>query len=429
MLPLNLALILNILSGSRSTVNMDVENTRRDFPTLEASTVYFDNACMSLKPMQVIKKINEYYMEYPSCHGRSTYKLATRLNDEINLARSTVQKFIGAKRAEEIIFTRNTTESINLIAHTFDLKTGDIVLTTDKEHNSNLLPWIYMKKQKGINLQVLKSSSGNTFDLDTFEKTLKEKIKNSQRVKLIAFGHTSNIDGVTIPAKQIIKIAHEHGIMVLLDGAQAAPHIEINVKDLDVDFYAFSGHKMLGPSGIGVLYGKYDLLKSMPQFMVGGETVYDSTYDDYKVEELPMKFEAGLQNYSGIVGLGEACKYLSKIGLANVKKQEVYLNKIVTEGLKEEINNQSVKLIGPKDPELRGGIFNFTLQDFDSHEAAMMLDKTYNISLRAGAHCCHAWYNSNQIKNSVRASMYFYNTKKEADIFIGAVKEILELRR
>ena len=242
-------------------------------------------------------------------------------------------------------------------------------------------------------------------------------------------GHTSNIDGVTIPAKQIIKTAHQHGAMVLLDGAQAAPHIEINVKDLDVDFYAFSGHKMLGPSGTGILYGKRELLKSMPQFMVGGETVYDSTYDDYKIEELPMKFEAGLQNYSGIVGLGEACNYLSKIGLSNIKKQEVALNKIITEGLKEEINNESLKLIGPKDPELRGGIFNFILKDFDSHEVAMIMDKTYNIALRAGAHCCHAWYNSNQIKNSIRASMYFYNTKKEADIFTNAVKEILELRR
>ena len=408
---------------------MDMEKTRKDFPTLETSTIYFDSACMSLKPIQVIKKINEYYMEYPSCHGRSTYKLATRLNNEINAARLAVQKFINAKHIEEIIFTRNTTESINLIAHSFDLKDSDVVITTDKEHNSNLLPWIYLKKQKNINLQILKSSSDNTFDINKFEEKLKEKAKNGERIKLISLGHTSNIDGVTIPAKQIIKTAHQHGAMVLLDGAQAAPHIEINVKDLDVDFYAFSGHKMLGPSGTGILYGKRELLKSMPQFMVGGETVYDSTYDDYKIEELPMKFEAGLQNYSGIVGLGEACNYLSKIGLSNIKKQEVALNKIITEGLKEEINNESLKLIGPKDPELRGGIFNFILKDFDSHEVAMIMDKTYNIALRAGAHCCHAWYNSNQIKNSIRASMYFYNTKKEADIFTNAVKEILELRR
>jgi cysteine desulfurase / selenocysteine lyase len=408
---------------------MDMENTRKDFPTLQTSTVYFDNACMSLKPMSVIKKVHEYYMEYPSCHGRSTYKLAARLNDEINLARVAIQKFIGAKRAEEIIFTRNTTESINLIAHTFDLKAGDVVLTTDKEHNSNLLPWIYMKKQNNINYQVLKSSSDNTFDLTNFEATLKEKIKNGEKIKLISLVHTSNIDGVTIPAKQIIKMAHEYGAMVLLDGAQAVPHMDVNVKDLDVDFYAFSGHKMLGPSGMGILYGKHELLKALPQFMVGGETVYDSTYEDYKIEELPMKFEAGLQNYSGIVGLGEACKYLSKIGLSNIKKQELALNKIVTEGLKEERDNGSLKLIGPKDPELRGGIFNFTLNNFDSHEVAIMMDKTYNIALRAGAHCCHSWYNSHQIKNSIRASMYFYNTKKEAELFVDAVKEILELRR
>ena len=408
---------------------MDIENTRKDFPILKSDIVYFDNACMSLKPMQVINKMNEYYLEYPSCHGRSNYKIATRLNDEIDLARAAVQKFIGAKRVEEVIFTRNTTESINLIANTFDLKAGDVVLTTDKEHNSNLLPWIYLKERKNIDHQIIRSSSDNTFDMNSFEELLNENKKKGKKVKLISLGHTSNIDGVTIPAKQIIKMAHEHGALVLLDGAQAAPHMEIKVKDLDVDFYAFSGHKMLGPSGTGVLYGKYDLLRSLPQFLVGGETVSDSTYDDYKVEELPMKFEAGLQNYSGIVGLGDACRYLSKVGLSNVKKQEAYLNKIITEGLKEEINNESVKLIGPKDPELRGGIFNFTLNGFDSHEAAMMMDKTHNIALRAGAHCCHAWYNSTGIKNSIRASLYFYNTEQEATNFINAVKEILELRR
>ncbi|MEI6093447.1 MAG: cysteine desulfurase [bacterium] len=408
---------------------MDIENIRKDFPTFKTNTVYFDNACMSLKPMQVINKINEYYMEYPACHGRSTYKMAARLNNEINTARAAIQKFIGAKRTEEIIFTSNATESINLIANTLDLKDGDIILSTDKEHNSNLLPWIYISKKKNIKHQTIMSLSDNTFDLNKFEEIMNENTKNGKKVKLISLVHTSNIDGVTIPAKQIIKIAHKHGALVMLDGAQAIPHIEVNVKDLDVDFYAFSGHKMLGPSGTGVLYGKYDLLNALPQFMVGGETVYDSTYDSYKVEELPMKFEAGLQNYSGIVGLGEACKYLSKIGLSNVKRQEASLNKIITEGLKEEINNESIKLIGPKDPDLRGGIFNFILKDIDSHEAAMMMDKTYNIALRSGAHCCHSWYNSRQIKNSIRASVYFYNTKKEAELFIGAVKEILELRR
>jgi cysteine desulfurase/selenocysteine lyase len=406
-----------------------MENIRNDFPTLKSDVVYFDNACMALKPMQVINKMNEYYLEYPSCHGRSNHKLAARLNDEINIARAAVQKFIGAKRAEEVIFTRNTTESINLVANTLDLKAGDVVMTSDKEHNSNLLPWIYLKQKKNIDHQIIRSSSDNTFDMGNFEKLLNENKKNGKKVKLISLVHTSNMDGVTTPAKQIIKTAHEHGIIVMLDGAQSAPHIEVKVRDLDVDFYAFSGHKMLGPSGTGVLYGKYDLLNSLPQFLVGGETVYDSTYDNYKVEELPMKFEAGLQNYSGIIGLGEACRYLSKIGFSNVKKQESYLNKLVTDGLKDEITNGNVKLIGPRDPELRGGIFNFTLKGFDPHEAAMMMDKTYNIALRAGAHCCHAWYNSTQIMNSIRASMYFYNTEKEAKIFINAVKEILDLRR
>ncbi|MBT3395263.1 cysteine desulfurase [archaeon] len=380
---------------------MNVEKIRKDFPIFEKKKfIYFDNACMPLRPKVVIDKINEYYTEYPACAGRSYHDFGTRLTDEVANARDLVKKFIGAKKAKEIIFTKNATESINLVANSFKFNS---VLTSDREHNSNLLPW-----QK-FDHDVVKSKKDFSFDLESFS----DKVKNFDIVSMV---HTSNLEGYSLPVKEIIKIAHEQGAKVLLDGAQSVPHKEINVRKLDVDFLAFSGHKMLGPNGVGVLYGKEELLDGMKPFILGGETVSDSTYDSYKLEELPHKFEAGLQNYPGILGLGSAAKYLMKIGRNNIEKHENML--------KSKIDIEGVEKIGHVG---ESGIFNFNIPGKGAHEVAMMLSASKNIMIRSGAHCMHSWFNSRNLEGSARASFYLYNTLEEIDTFVEELEKIKKL--
>ncbi len=401
-------------------MSLNTERIRGDFPVLDKKingkpVIYFDNACMTLRPRQVIEKVREYYEEYPSCGERSLHKLGKRVDEEVENARKLLKKFINAKRIEEIVFTKNTTEGINLVANSLRFERGDIVLTTDKEHNSNLLPWQRLVP-KGVKHKIVESGEDNTFSIENFENMM------SRNVRLVSVVHTSNLDGVTSPVKEIVKIAKDYGAKVLLDGAQSVPHREVDVKKLRVDFLAFSGHKMLGPSGIGVLYGKKELLDELQTFIVGGGTVIDTTHYEAKFEELPQKFEAGLQNYAGIIGLGEAVRYLMKIGKENIKKHEVMLNKIITDNLAE-----IVELIGPKDPEKRGGIFSFNLRGVNPHEIAMMLDEMENVCVRSGAHCVHSWFNSHNLEGSVRASLYLYNTREECEKFAETVKRIADL--
>ncbi|MBT7903685.1 aminotransferase class V-fold PLP-dependent enzyme [Candidatus Woesearchaeota archaeon] len=404
---------------------MNLKKIRADFPLFERKirgkpVVYFDNACMSLKPQQVINAQNEYYEDFPGCAGRSAHKISGEVNDAVYKARKSVQKILNSKKSEEIIFTRNTSESINLIAHSLELKKGDIVIQTDKEHNSNLMPWLLKSKAGQIKKIVMKSDKNNEFNLDSFQEKM-SNLKN--KVKLISMVHSSNLDGTTIPAKEIIKIAHENGALVLLDAAQSTPHKEVNVKKLDVDFLACSGHKMLGPSGIGALYGKAHLLNKLKPFIVGGETVSETTYDSYELEPIPEKFEAGLQNYSGMIGFGAACDYLQKIGFRSIQKQELKLNKLMTDSLLPEI--KELTLIGPNDPKLRGGIFNFNVKDMDPHQIAIIMDQSENIMMRSGAHCVHSWFNAHKLNGSARASMYFYNTEEEVELFCETLKKIL----
>ena len=335
---------------------MNIEKIREDFPVLKKDVIYFDSACMSLKPRQVVDKINEYYNEYPSCAGRSVHKLGLRLDKELDEARKTVQKFIGAKKTSEVVFSKNTSESINLIANSFKF---DKVLLTDREHNSNLLPW--RKFKYGI----LKSKEDYTFDLEKFS----EAVKNYD---LISFAYTSNIDGYTLPIKEIIKIAHDNKAKVHLDAAQAVPHKEVNVRKLDADFLTFSGHKMLGPTGTGVMFAKEKILDEMKPFLIGGETVVDSNYDSYVLEKLPHRFEAGLQNYAGILGFGEAVKYLSKVGMSDIENHEKKLVSAV---------DTKVKEVGFKGER---GIFNFNVPGIYHHEVAGILDSSKNIMVRSG---------------------------------------------
>jgi cysteine desulfurase/selenocysteine lyase len=395
---------------------MDLTKIRNDFPILRNVGIYFDNACQSLRPQSVIDAITSYYIDYSACAGRSSHHLAEIVTHKYEESRQIVANFLNAKRKEEIVFTRNTTEGINLIAHSLGFKKGDVVVTSDKEHNSNLIPWQILKEKIGIKHIIIPSKIDNTFDLEAYEKVL-----NNNKVKLVSFGMTSNLDGVTIPAKEIIAIAHKAGVLVLLDGAQAVPHQKIDVQDLDIDFLAFSGHKMLGPSGTGVIYGKYMLLENLEPFMTGGDTVSESTYLSHKFLPPPEKFEAGLQDYAGVIGLAEAVKYINKIGFDFVKKQELLLNKYITDELQ---NISGLKVIGPIDPSKRAGIISFYIENIDHHQIALMLDETAKIMVRSGQHCVHSWFNAKKIAGSARASFYFYNSLDEAKIFVKELKKI-----
>jgi cysteine desulfurase/selenocysteine lyase len=399
---------------------MDLKRIRQDFPILRNSAehkpyVYFDNACQSLRPQVVIDAVQDYYVKMSACSGRSMHQLAAAVTQSCDQARSRVAKFLNAARKEEIIFTRNTTEGINLVSNSLELHAGDVVLLSDKEHNSNLIPWQLQVQRRGIVIKIIPSHADNTFDLDAFSRLLDDK------VKLVSLGFTSNLDGVTIPAAEIIKRAHKNGSLVLLDAAQTAPHQTINVKSLDVDFLAFSGHKLLGPSGTGVLYGKYRLLEQLQPFMVGGETVATSTYESCEFLPLPERLEAGLQDYAGIIGLGAAVEYLQGVGFDAIQKQERLLNEIVTDGI---VKVPGLSLIGPQDAKLRGGIVTFYLEGVDSHRVALMLDQMDTVMVRSGQHCVHSWFNAHQIKGSVRASLYFYNTEEEAARFLDNLNKI-----
>ena len=399
---------------------MDLKKVRQDFPILQEYSggkliTYFDNACQSLRPKAVVDAIDQYYYKSSACSGRSMHRLGTEVTHNCDQVRERVAKFLNASKKEEIIFTRNTTEGINLVANSFAWQKDDVVLISDKEHNSNLIPWQILAKKRGVILKIVPFREDNTFNLPAFEQLLDKK------VKLVSLGYTSNLDGVSIPAEEIIRKAHQNGSLVLLDAAQAAPRRQINVSALDVDFLALSGHKMLGPSGIGVLYGKYQLLEQLEPFLVGGATVFSSTYDSCQFLPPPEKFEAGLQDYAGIIGLGAAVKYLEGIGFETIEKQELLLNEYITAQIS---NIPKLRLIGPADPKLRSGIVSFYIEDIDSHRIALMLDQMAGIMVRSGQHCVHSWFNAHRIEGSVRASVYFYNTQEEAELFVNCVHKI-----
>ncbi len=408
---------------------MDIDKIRQDFPILNKMIegkpiVYLDSACMSLRPRQVIDAMDEYYYEYPGCGGRSIHKISVKVSSKIDEAREKVKRFINAKESSEIIFTKNTTEGLNLVAYSLvysgKLKKGDIVLTTDREHNSNLVPWRFLNKMWGIEHRIVESNIDNTFNLENFNKIMAEE---GNRIKLVSMVHISNFDGITIPVEEISKIAYENGAMVMLDGAQSAAHRSLDLQKLGVDFFALSIHKMCGPSGVGILYGKKELLDEMEPVIVGGDTVQNVTFDEVKFSSSPQKFEAGLQNYAGQIGAGAAVEYLKNIGMENINEHEHKLNMIMSEKL---LKIPGLNLIGPEDPALRSGILSFNIEDLNSHDLAMILDDQYNIMIRSGMHCVHAWFNAHNIDGAARASVYLYNTEDEVKFFGEKLEEIVE---
>lgn len=408
---------------------MDVAKIRKDFPCLVEERngmppVYFDNACMTLKPLPVISAINEYYHKFPACGGeRSSHWFSNMVDERVENAREAIRRFINAKSTKEIIFTKNTTEAINLLAYSFRFKKRDVVLTTDKEHNSNLCPWKMLEEKGLIKHGVVLGNPDNTFNIARLKESL------SEDVRLIAMVHTSNLDGYTIPAKEIIGLSHNNGSLVMLDASQSVPHRKMDVQGLDVDFLAFSIHKMLGPS-LGVLYGKEELLRELKPFLVGGDTVVDTFLDKPPIYlEPPHKFEAGLQDYSGIIGGGVACNYLSSIGFENIEKQESDLNEFLTRHI---LRYDDIEIIGPSDAKKRGGILTILIKRLGIGDISERLDKKGNIMTRSGTFCVNSWFNARKINRSLtalRVSLYFYNTKEECEIFLKAFEEIMDETR
>jgi len=403
-------------------MTLDTAKIRELFPALQVQVkkkpvIYLDNACMSLKPIPVIEAMNDYYYSYPGCHGRTTYYFGRRTTEEYDRARERLARLINAPQSKELIFVRNTSEGLNLIANSLPFSEGDIVVTTNVEHNSNLLPWQVLKRRRGVEHIIVKLEEDLTFDRSAFVDAM------SSNVRLVSVAHTSNLTGVTMPVKEIAEIAHKNGALVMVDAAQSVAHSKVDVQDLGIDILVFSVHKMMGPTGVGALWAKEEVLNKMEPFLVGGETVLNTFYDSYVPAGLPDRFEAGLQNYAGAIGAGVAAEYLMDLGPDEVHEHEVALNRIMTDML---MGIDGLRIIGPKNPELRGGILNVSVDGMKALEIARILDQTCNIMVRAGYLCVHSWYNACDLPHSIRASVYVYNTPAECELFAQVLTQLIK---
>ena len=396
---------------------------RQDFPTLEGENppIYLDNACMTLRPKPVIEAIRSYYEESPGCGGRSVHRYATTVSRKMMNCRKKMADLFNANESNEIIFTKNATHSLNQVAKGLSWNKGDVVLTTDREHNSNLVPWLQLEEEQGIDHRVIKSNDDNTFNLENFENACAEAGSN---LKMVSLSHVGNLDGIATPVKHAAKIAKDFGALVCIDGAQSTPHMKVDVQDLGIDFMAFSIHKMMGPSGMGGLWGRMDLLEGMRSITSGGSTVDTSHYDSLTWSKPPARFEGGLGNYAGILGTSAAIDYISNIDLDAVHEHEVSLNRVMTSILKD-VNG--LRIIGPEDPSQRGGICSILLDNIDAHDIAILLDEAASVMVRSGMHCVHSWFNAKGIdRGSLRASAYLYNTEDEVKLFAETLVEAVE---
>ena len=397
---------------------MDTESIRRDFPTVrDGRGIYLDNACQTLRPDCVIDAVTEYYREYPACGGRSVHSMATRVSMAIDESREAMASFFGSKDPDCFVFTKNCTEGMNTVARGFGLRKGDVVVTGGAEHNSNHVQWLAMQQEVGIRRRIAGTDPEGRFDMDSFLSCL------DGDVKLVSVGHVSNVTGCAVPLKDIVREAHDRGIPVLADGAQAAPHMKVDLEALDVDFYCASLHKMLAPSGVGMMYGRKEMLERLRPLEYGGGTVGLTTYDSVTMASPPDRFEAGLSNYAGIVGVKPALDYLSRIGMDEVSAHDTRLQRLLQ---KETEDIPGLSVVGPDDPDERGGVFSFNIRGLTSHDIAMMADSMAGIMIRSGMHCAHPFYVSRGLDGSARASTYLYNSMEEIDIFTDTVRHIAE---
>lgn len=394
------------------------DDYRKDFPLLrDSNVIYFDNAATTQKPQCVIDAVNDYYKKDNSNPLRGVYDLSVRATEDYENARETVAEFIGAKDRREVIFTRNATESINLVAFSYgryNINKDDEVVITIAEHHSNIIPWQQLCREKGAILKYIYCDKDGKLDVEDIKKVINSK------TKILSITQVSNVLGVVNDIKSIVKIAHDNGAIVLVDGSQSVPHMVVDVQDLNVDFLAFSGHKMMGPMGIGVLYGKSNILEDMNPFLTGGEMIEYVTEQFATFDDIPHKFEAGTVNCGGAVGLDAAIKYINKVGFKYIREQEDNLTKKIIEGLKS-IND--IEIIGSNDYKDHQGIVGFNVKGVHPHDAASILNE-YNIAVRAGHHCAQPLMKYFNINSCLRASVYFYNTEEEVEMFLSRVNDI-----
>lgn len=391
---------------------------KKDFPLLRTNDlVYLDNAATAQRPEQVLSAEEEFYKKYNANPLRGLYELGMEATDRYEEARECVREFLHAKSMEEIIFTRNTTESINLVAYSYALeflKPGDEILVTIMEHHSNLLPWQMAAKKTGAVLKFLECGP----DGSLAEEKIKEAV--TERTKLAAVTCVSNVLGNTTPVDVITELVHKQGGVVLLDAAQAAPHMPLDVQKLDADFLAFSGHKLMAPMGIGVLYGKKNLLDQMPPFLTGGEMIDSVTREGAVFTELPHKFEAGTVNAGGAVALAEAIRYLKGIGWEEIMEREEKLTELLVSGMKQI---PGVRILGSTEAKKHGGIVSFTVQDVHPHDIASILDADH-IAVRAGHHCAQPLLQYFGVPSTARASIAFYNDERDIERFLESLATI-----
>ena len=395
---------------------VELEGIRDDFPVLQQKVhgkplVYFDNAATSQKPRIVIESMNDYYERYNANVHRGIHALAERATKEYERAREKIAKFINAPSTESVIFTRGTTEAINLIAYSWasaNLKKGDEILTTFMEHHSNTVPWFQACERTGAVIKRIEMNADGTLRLDDLDKLITE------RTKLVAVTQQSNVLGTINPVRLIADAAHKKGAVILVDGAQSVPHMAVDVQALDCDFFAFSGHKMCGPTASGILYGRRSILEAMPPFMGGGEMIREVWFDHATYNDLPYKFEAGTPNIAECIGLGVAVDYLTRIGMEKIRQHEKEITRYALDCLR---TFPEVNVYGPMDVEKRGGLVAFTLGDVHPHDIATFADQD-GVAIRAGHHCAMPLHKKLGLAATARASFYLYNTREEVDVFI-----------
>jgi cysteine desulfurase/selenocysteine lyase len=396
---------------------IDIDLIRKDFPLINDEVAYLDNAATTQKPECVINAISDYYRTSNANPMRGLYKLSVAATDAYENARTKVASFINAKYPSEIVFTRNATESINLVAETYamaNLGEGDSILISIAEHHSNLLPWQRVAAAKGCKLKYIDTDESGKITVEAFKAAV------TADVKFVAINQISNVLGTLNPVREFSKIAHDNGAKILVDASQSVPHIKVDVTDIDCDFLVFSGHKIYAPMGIGALYGKKELLESMPPFLRGGEMIDYVTRDSATFTEVPHKFEAGTVNVEGAAGLTAALDYVSAIGIDEIAKREEYLTKIAFEKLS---NVPHVKILGSSDYVDHHGILTFVIEGVHPHDIAYIMDAD-DVCVRAGHHCAQPLMKHLGVMSTTRASISFYNTEDEIDRFVRSVAGI-----
>jgi len=405
------------------TETFDVERVRGEFPILRQKVnghplVYLDNAATTQKPRRVIDAICRYYTESNANIHRGVHHLSVKATDQYEAARRKVQRFINAEKPQEVVFVRSTTEAVNLVAQTFGrtrIGRGDEIVITGMEHHSNIVPWQMLCEQTGAVLRVAPINNDGELIFEQYEELL------GPRTKMVAAVHVSNALGTINPVRDIVKAAHRHGAAVLIDGAQAAPHQTIDVRDLGCDFYAFSGHKMFGPTGIGVLYGKAEILEALPPYQGGGEMIKTVAFEKTIYNDLPFKFEAGTPNIAGTVGLGAAVDYLNEVGLERIAAHEEDLLEYATEALSAL---PQVRLIGTA--RHKTSVLSFTVGDVHAHDVGTVLDQM-GVAVRTGHHCAQPVMERFGVAATTRASLALYNTRSDIDALVAGVREVIEV--